>query len=196
MELLATIAIVAVLASLLLGALASSQRKAQQAGCLNNLRQLGAATISYCQDNEGDMPYAWDRANPDASANNFLAQLKPLLYSEQFDGYFDFEYGVFACPTRLREPIIESGNPFRVSYGMNASNTMSGGFRRRLSHVAQPARTLLIADVNYQYNHVAISRDTPAQIGYKHGESAVILYFDGHVSPRSLGNPSELVIGF
>lgn len=195
-ELLVTIAILAILAAILGGALSSSRRKAFQVQCLSNLRQLGMATMAYCRENNDAMPYAWDRNNPDASENNFFALLKPVIYSEAFDGYFDFESGIFACPTRLSEP-LEGNNPFRVSYGMNASNTVhSSGARRLVWQVNSPSLTLLIADVSYRHNHVAINRDSPDQIGYKHNDQANILYFDGHVKARSLSDPTPLTIEF
>lgn len=55
-ELLVVVAIVGILASLLLPALASAKSKGRQAKCASNLRQIGLALVLYADDHDGWMP--------------------------------------------------------------------------------------------------------------------------------------------
>jgi prepilin-type N-terminal cleavage/methylation domain-containing protein len=121
-ELLVVIAIIAVLASLLLPALSQAKRKAQTARCQNNLRQLSLATFLYCESNSDHLPYAWiDEIEP--STNNFHPLLKPYLRNAAPFDVWDIEVGVYVCPIRLTEGYYGI-NPFRVSYAMNAYNSV------------------------------------------------------------------------
>jgi prepilin-type N-terminal cleavage/methylation domain-containing protein/prepilin-type processing-associated H-X9-DG protein len=198
-ELLVVIAVIAILAALLLPALSSARKKADAVLCTNNLRQLGQATFMYSDDFSGSLPFAWYDYH-DARENNFYALLTPMIRRKDlFDGYGDFGSSVFACPTREREPLV-GPNPFRISYGMNAFNSVNfpDPRTRRLAwaQAKSPAATLLMADVAYQYNHPPIQMLAASQTGYKHRDRSNIVFYDGHVDAHSLGQTNNLIVRF
>lgn len=69
-ELLVVIAVIGVLASLLLPALAAARQKARKTACLSNLRQVGVAVMLYASDNGGKIPLG-PRASAFTSPMNF-----------------------------------------------------------------------------------------------------------------------------
>jgi prepilin-type N-terminal cleavage/methylation domain-containing protein/prepilin-type processing-associated H-X9-DG protein len=195
-ELLVTIAIIAILAAAVVPALSSARKKARATQCHSNLRQLSMTTFLYCQDNNDYLPFAWyDETDP--SDNNFLSLLTPILYRVEFDGYGDFETKVFTCPTRMTEPLV-GPNPMRISYGMNAYNSLDfpDPRTRRLAQVPNPPATLLIADVAFAYNHPPIQRPDPDQVGYKHDNKANVVFFDGHAAANSVSQTNRITVKF
>ena len=69
-ELLVVVAIVALLASLLLPALASAKGAAEKAGCISNLREIGIAVHVYADDFNGNIPWG-PKAGPYLNPGNF-----------------------------------------------------------------------------------------------------------------------------
>ncbi len=216
-ELLVVISIIAIIAGLLLPALSKARRQAKSTVCKNNLRQMGLATVLYVEDNEDRLPYAWGVSH-NANTNNFQTLLIPYVLKDKFNADqntrdSDFAKNVFRCPTRLKENHYRSnidypgtGNPWKISYGMNQYTSLNfpvpgGGFpsAKTAKHctVANPAATMLIADLSYELNHPAIIRlqsrtvgeELYYDVGWRHGMAhpegqANILLMDMHVEAR------------
>jgi prepilin-type N-terminal cleavage/methylation domain-containing protein/prepilin-type processing-associated H-X9-DG protein len=197
-ELLVVIAIIAILASLLLPALSKAKRKAYDVACQNNLRQLGLATFLYCESNTDHLPFAWIDIDEPAT-NNFCYLLSPYLSKGAVFETWDFERGIFACPIRMKQGYY-GPNPFRISYGMNGYNSIMypDPKTRRLSdaQAAGSGITIMIADVAVTHNHPPLVDLATNYAGYKHGNKANFVFYDGHVAPYTILQTNTLILSF
>ena len=91
-ELLVVIAIVAILSSLLLPALGKAVESARNAYCINNLKQIGIASMFYADDNQGHLP----------NFRNWLAERNGDLTTGMLYPYLNAK-GTYLCPTDRKE---------------------------------------------------------------------------------------------
>jgi prepilin-type N-terminal cleavage/methylation domain-containing protein/prepilin-type processing-associated H-X9-DG protein len=77
-EMLVTVAIIALLAAVLFSAVRSGIAAAKAAGCVSNLRQNYVAFTAYAQDNAGDLPL---NSDPSVPGNNpwWMSYIAPYL---------------------------------------------------------------------------------------------------------------------
>ena len=114
-ELLVVIAIIAILAAILLPVLAAAQRRAQEATCMNNLKQLATADIMYVGDNKRFI---------EPSSSSYLG-----ANSEWIGPMVDFSSratNILLCPNAIQKPPPTSANgPYGEGTGQTgAADTM------------------------------------------------------------------------
>ena len=154
-ELLVVIAIIAVLAGLLLPSLARAKESARSASCLNNLHQIGVASMTYSLDANGHFP----------SFRNWLYTKTGDLTSGKLYPYLGSK-AVYLCPTDKLQ--LASKGHFKA---VTPPPAAPGGFARRnaprdysyamncgichatdLAGFFEPARTLLFMEADLATN--------------------------------------------
>ena len=198
-ELLVVIAIIAILASMLLPALNQARAAAHASACVNNLKQLGATLLLYCNDWGDYAPTAsdWPIQLGDAGLlrDYFMSVSEEKPEGEVRYGAEDTEKPLlFKCPSLVYKPCYLN----RVyNYSVN-SRTFGGSsysalwVQRRLSSVRNPSKRLWMADaipggVCWEtYENSIINMGISPE---RHRNGANCLMGDGHVefyNPLSL----------
>ncbi|MBX3746775.1 MAG: type II secretion system protein [Verrucomicrobiae bacterium] len=182
LELMVTVAVVALLASLLGAGAGRVRARAHGAMCLNHLRQWGLATMLYALDH-GDWLPPEGFPNPgDAQTNRgWYIQLPRQMgiprYHDQAwrtDPSAGVGSTVWLCPANRRRS--NGRNLFHYCLNQHVDGTSEGDMPTRLGSVPEPSRMVWLFD----------SKNLPA-VGYwgyvhtnLHVGGAQFLFLDGH----------------
>lgn len=189
LEMLLTISLIAILAILGFSSVRFVLEKSAQTKCLQNLRQLGMACLSYTADNGGFLPRGDIPRKPEEGGGDYLHWpyvISPWL-GVDFDtvskaaNYAAFRRSPFCCPAEK-----EHG---AYNYAMNRQlneRLYGNAAYIRLAQVVSPSRWVLISD---GYSDRTIFTDTRdkmlnmTRMTRRHDGVPNFLYADGHVAP-------------
>jgi len=170
------IAIIAILAGMLLPTLGRAHRKAKGLKCLNQLRQLGIATLAYAADNK-DAIQLGSPTDPDVTWGSILAtnaSVKP--------------FDLFVCPSYKPLKFINWFQTYGIRMDPPKEYT-KGTYREflNLGAVERPSEYLHLADttsrgrLGYQAVQFHMFRATnKLEVHGRHTSAANGLFIDGH----------------
>lgn len=176
-ELLIVIAIIAVLVSMLLPALARVRARTSSTNCVSNLRQVGAAMQSYAVD-------------CDYFPGAYLSGSGAHWY-EQLKGYLPDHTRVYRCPS---EPELKAygARDVLISYGVNSCNFSEPYDSKypyrfwnpiKTSLIRHASRTVIMADTPGGTYYFGSVRDFRSNLSARHpGGSFNALFCDGHAA--------------
>jgi prepilin-type N-terminal cleavage/methylation domain-containing protein len=185
-ELLVTVAVIAVLASLLLPALARAKESARGTVCVSNLRQMGLATTLYSMDFKNRLP----------GFRNWLYARRGDLTTGALYPYVKSK-GVYMCPTdaleiaQKRRPVstgtAAGGGSFgRVPGRRDYSYAMNCGICHHtdLGEFLEPARTMVLMEAtlaNDDYSGVVGPAISSRAMAIRHRGRGDAIFGDMHL---------------
>ena len=184
-ELLAVLAVIALLGSLLLPALGRAKEKSKGALCLGNLRQWHLALSMYMHDNNDSIPRRGQGVQPihdlDRPEDWFNA-LPPLIGLRTYQSAAATgtipgpgEATVYVCPTAR-----PTTNAYFLSYAMNfyLSPTLRPA-PHRLPEIPRRALVVFMADGGCGFSSTVPSSQAYS-VQARHARRANVVFLDGH----------------
>jgi prepilin-type N-terminal cleavage/methylation domain-containing protein/prepilin-type processing-associated H-X9-DG protein len=191
-ELLITMAVIAILAALLLSVLGRAKASAQATPCLNNLRQWGLATQLYAADHDDFLPpegkptpLESDLADP--TYKGWYIQLPEQMNLPRYAGMpwrtnpcIQPEHSIWICPANPRrcDASSKTNNLFHYCLNENVNGTGGNNLSMRVSAIRRPGVVIWLFD----------SKNLPAVGGWTyvhmnlHNRGAQFVFLDSHAA--------------
>lgn len=187
LEILAAIAVLGLLVSLLIPGINSTMDKGKSAKCLANLRQIGIAMNLFVSENSQEFPRLYDGVT---ITTPWMWQLIPytdMASNSMGQAPLPRAAGIFVCPAY--KPSVNRG----AAYGVNGFISPASGFNKwnfKRLVVPEPSKTILVVEMDK--NGEALFPTASASPSRRHpSDSANFLFVDSHVESITGNLPSN-----
>ena len=197
-ELLVVIVVIGVLAGIVLPVYSNVQLSAKRVQSLNNMRQLGAAALSYCGDNNGALPAQVTKTPVwgTTTADWYNALPRTYMGSQNLNDYaanppaFYTKGSVFYVPAAKYPPKATSNATPQFAVAFNSKLFTSTVTSVRLAGIMLPASTVLFQECGCVGETVIKGQSAYSDQAYSYASrtvaryngNTILTFCDGHAS--------------